>query len=145
MGTPALMGYAKTVQVLRGLSCYKPTKRLKQDKITKEYQEKLVDPSYYMDAALPVLMDITVLQSPEGVSPRQIAMVVMGLRLGYAHYSDWNLLVDFTGIKFLGKGAWKCKKHGPERRRQWRKCHAMKRLSASRVMAPMTHSLFTKP
>lgn len=85
----ANMGYAKTVQVLRGLSCYKTTKRLKQDKITKEYQEKFVDPSY-MDAALPAPMDITVLQSPEGVSPRQIAMVVMGLRLGYAHYSDWT-------------------------------------------------------
>lgn len=31
--------------------------------------------------------------------------------------------VDSTGIKFLGKGEWKCKKHGPERRRQWRKLH----------------------
>lgn len=25
------------------------------------------------------------------------------------------LLVDSTGIKFLGEGEWKCKKHGPER------------------------------
>ncbi len=24
---------------------------------------------------------------------------------------------------FLGEGEWKCKKHGPERRRQWRKLH----------------------
>lgn len=29
-----------------------------------------------------------------------------------------HLLVDSTGIKFLGEGEWKCKKHGPERRRQ---------------------------
>lgn len=85
----ANMGYAKTVQVLRGLSCYKTTERVKQDKTTMEYQKKLVDPSS-MDAALPAPMDITVMQSPEGVSPRQIAMVVMGLRLGYAHYSDWT-------------------------------------------------------
>lgn len=29
-----------------------------------------------------------------------------------------HLLVDSTGIKFLGEGEWTCKKHGPERRRQ---------------------------
>ena len=34
-----------------------------------------------------------------------------------------NLLLDSTGIKFLGEGEWKCKKHGVERRRQWRKLH----------------------
>lgn len=33
------------------------------------------------------------------------------------------LLVDSTGLKFLGEGEWKCKKHGPEYRRQWRKLH----------------------
>ena len=34
-----------------------------------------------------------------------------------------RLLVDATGIKFLGEGEWKCKKHGAEYRRQWRKLH----------------------
>ncbi|WP_232776272.1 IS5 family transposase [Comamonas testosteroni] len=34
-----------------------------------------------------------------------------------------NLLLDSTGPKFLGEGEWKCKKHGAERRRQWRKLH----------------------
>ena len=34
-----------------------------------------------------------------------------------------HLLVDSTGIKFLGEGEWKCKKHGTERRRQWCKLH----------------------
>lgn len=34
-----------------------------------------------------------------------------------------DLLVDSTGIKFLGEGEWKCKKHGAEYRRQWRKVH----------------------
>lgn len=34
-----------------------------------------------------------------------------------------HLLVDSTGIKFLGEGEWKCKKHGTEYRRQWRKLH----------------------
>ena len=28
---------------------------------------------------------------------------------------------DSTGIKFLGEGEWKTKKHGAERPRQWRK------------------------
>jgi len=31
--------------------------------------------------------------------------------------------VDSTGIKFLGEGEWKHKKHGAEYRRQWRKVH----------------------
>ncbi|EXC36243.1 transposase DDE domain protein [Acinetobacter baumannii 99063] len=34
-----------------------------------------------------------------------------------------HLLVDSTGLKFLGEGEWKRKKHGPEYRRQWRKLH----------------------
>ena len=34
-----------------------------------------------------------------------------------------HLLADSTGIKFLGEGEWKTKKHGAERRRQWRKVH----------------------
>lgn len=34
-----------------------------------------------------------------------------------------DLLVDSTGIKFLGEGEWKRKKHGAEFRRQWRKVH----------------------
>jgi IS5 family transposase len=34
-----------------------------------------------------------------------------------------QLLVDSTGIKFLGEGEWKRKKHGAEYRRQWRKVH----------------------
>jgi len=34
-----------------------------------------------------------------------------------------HMLVDSTGIKFLGEGEWKTKKHGAERRRQWRKAH----------------------
>lgn len=34
-----------------------------------------------------------------------------------------NLLVDSTGIKFIGEGEWKRKKHGADYRRQWRKVH----------------------
>ncbi len=34
-----------------------------------------------------------------------------------------QLLVDSTGIKMLGEGEWKTKKHGANHRRQWRKVH----------------------
>ena len=34
-----------------------------------------------------------------------------------------HLLVDSTGVKFLGEGERRCKKYGVERRRQWRKLH----------------------
>ena len=34
-----------------------------------------------------------------------------------------HLLVDSTGVKMLGEGEWKIKKHGVDYRRQWRKVH----------------------
>jgi hypothetical protein len=34
-----------------------------------------------------------------------------------------HLLTDRTGIKMLGEGEWKTKKHGADYRRQWRKVH----------------------
>jgi hypothetical protein len=34
-----------------------------------------------------------------------------------------NLLVDSTGVKMRGNGEWQVRKHGPSRRRQWRKVH----------------------
>ena len=36
---------------------------------------------------------------------------------------DLNLLVDSTGVKMRGDGEWQVRKHGPGRRRQWRKVH----------------------
>ena len=61
------------------------------------------------------------------------------------HVPYQPLLVDATGIKFLGEGEWKCKKHGPERRRQWRKCQRMKRLLVLLETVPTTHSRSMKP
>lgn len=34
-----------------------------------------------------------------------------------------HLLVDSTGIKIMGEGEWKTRKHGASYRRQWRKVH----------------------
>ena len=56
------------------------------------------------------------------VSRRQKSLAVE--LIAYRNHSQGlHLLVDSTGIKFLGEGEWKRKKHGPEYRRQWRKVH----------------------
>jgi Transposase DDE domain len=48
----------------------------------------------------------------------------LDIAIRYQKSSDWlHLLVDYTGLKFLGEGEWKRKKHQPEYRRQWRKLH----------------------
>lgn len=53
------------------------------------------------------------------ISRRQKTLTV---QLPYrAFTSALDLLVDSTGIKFLGEGEWRRKKHRPEYRRQWRK------------------------
>jgi len=46
-----------------------------------------------------------------------------------------NLLVDSTGIKFLGDGEWRVRKHGTSRRRQWRKVHLAMDTTTSDIRA----------
>jgi IS5 family transposase len=46
-----------------------------------------------------------------------------------------NLLVDSTGIKFLGDGEWQARKHGPQGRRQWRKIHLAMDTATSDIRA----------
>ncbi len=46
-----------------------------------------------------------------------------------------NLLVDSTGIKFLGDGEWQTRKHGPQGRRQWRKVHLAMDTATSDIRA----------
>jgi hypothetical protein len=87
----ATMGYAKTVQVKRGFSCYRSTPRMQKVKGAKEYELKMLEPAN-MDASLPASMEITVLTSPAGVHARDVAMLALGLRIGYAHYNDWTTL-----------------------------------------------------
>ncbi len=42
---------------------------------------------------------------------------------GRASAGGLHLLVDSTGIKMMGEGEWKTRKHGASYRRQWRKVH----------------------
>lgn len=44
-----------------------------------------------------------------------------------------DLLVDSTGIKFLGDGEWQARKHGSQGRRQWRKVHLAMDLATSDI------------
>jgi Transposase DDE domain len=46
-----------------------------------------------------------------------------------------NLLVDRTGIKFLGDGAWQVRMHGIQGRRQWRKVHLAMDTATSDIRA----------
>lgn len=46
-----------------------------------------------------------------------------------------NLLVDSTGIKFLGDGEWQARKHRIQGRRQWRKVHLAMDTATSDIRA----------
>jgi len=46
-----------------------------------------------------------------------------------------NLLLDSTGIKFLGDGEWQACKHGVQGRRQWRKVHLAMDTATSDIRA----------
>ena len=46
-----------------------------------------------------------------------------------------NLLIDSTGIKFLGDGEWQARKHGIQGRRQWRKVHLAMDTATSDIRA----------
>lgn len=88
----ASMGYAKTVQVKRGFSCYRNTRRISRlAKGGNEFETIVLDIAS-MDASLPAGLDVTVMMAPPDVAPSQYAVLVMGLRLGYAHYNDWTRL-----------------------------------------------------
>lgn len=95
----ASMGYSKTSQVKRGFSCYRSMPRMFPVKGTgslgerrARFFEKNTLEAANMDASVPAPLDITVLSCPADVSPSEVAVAVMGLRLGYAHYSDWTTL-----------------------------------------------------
>jgi hypothetical protein len=89
VGSP---GYPKTVQVKRGLSCYRSRVRMSRlGKGLSEFGERILEVAA-TDAALPAPMDITVMCCPGDVAPESYAVIAMGLRVGYAHYSDWTAL-----------------------------------------------------
>ena len=95
-----VMGYRSTVQTVRGQSCFRQMWRMKKgDDAEKDKEsdgagwfERKMLPVARDNAALPTGLEVTVLHAPGVVDPDGIAKLVMGLRLGYAHYDDWTAL-----------------------------------------------------
>lgn len=86
-----VMGYRNTVQTKRGLSCYRSMPAMVKNKANGLFERGQLRIASD-NAALPSGLEMTVLQHPEGVQPDSLARLVMGLRLGYAHYDDWTAL-----------------------------------------------------
>lgn len=60
----------------------------------------------------------------------------LAIQIPYRRADDpLNLLVDSTGIKFLGDGEWQARKHGVQGRRQWRKVHLAMDVATSDIRA----------
>lgn len=86
------MNYRKTAQLVRGQSCYRTTERMQKRKDSKSvFELRLLDPSQ-QDAALPAPLEVTVMSAPKDVNPDQVAIAVLGMRLGYVHYGEWTSL-----------------------------------------------------
>lgn len=86
-----VMGYRNTVQTKRGMSCFRPRSRISRNKKSGWFERRTL-PVAKDNAALPSGLEVTVLQAPEAVKPDSLVSLVMGLRLGYAHYDDWTAL-----------------------------------------------------
>lgn len=86
----ASMGYRKTVQMERGFSCYRSMPRRSGLRAERRVRGKGAGTGG-IDAALPAPLEITVLHCPEDAAAAA-AILVMGLRLGFAHYNDWTSL-----------------------------------------------------
>lgn len=87
------MGYSKTAQIRRGMSCYRNMPRMAEvdEQESKLYERRVMDPARF-DAPIPAPLEITVMSSPVDVPAHAVALAVTGLRLGYAHYNDWTAL-----------------------------------------------------
>ncbi|WP_084402617.1 RNaseH domain-containing protein [Cupriavidus sp. amp6] len=85
------MGYSNTAQTKRGLSCYRAMPRMCKLKDSDANMFRLDTlPPATKDASIPAPMEVTVMHCPTELHPTDIAIAVMGLRLGYAHYNDWT-------------------------------------------------------
>lgn len=86
-----MMGYRDTVHTKRGLSCYRAMPGMVKNKTTGLFERRELKVAAE-NAALPSGLEVTVMQHPDGVEADSLARLVMGLRLGYAHYDDWTML-----------------------------------------------------
>ncbi len=94
-----MMGYPDTFRLQRGLSSYKDIYRMKKDPEAKKLSQSNYQVYRFVkftpcdkDASIPAPMDITVLTSANGIDVSAYPKLVMGLRVGFAHYNDWTKL-----------------------------------------------------
>ncbi len=60
----------------------------------------------------------------------------MAVQMPYRRVDDpLSLLIDSTGIEFLGDGEWQARKHGIQGRRKWRKVHLAMDTATSDIRA----------
>jgi len=85
-----VMGYRNTVQTKRGMSCFRPRSRMSPK--GNGWFERRTLPVAKDNAALPSGLEVTVVHTCDGIKPDSLVSLVMGLRLGYAHYDDWTAL-----------------------------------------------------
>lgn len=85
-----VMGYRSTVQTKRGLSCFRP--RVRMSAKGNGWFERRTLPVAKDNAALPSGLEVTVVHTSSALKPDSLVSLVMGLRLGYAHYDDWTAL-----------------------------------------------------
>lgn len=85
-----VMGYRNTVQTKRGMSCFRPRSRMSPK--GNGWFERRALPVAKDNAALPGGLEVTVVHSSDALKPDSLVSLVMGLRLGYAHYDDWTAL-----------------------------------------------------
>lgn len=85
-----VMGYRNTVQTKRGMSCFRPRSRMSAK--GNGWFERRTLPVAKDNAALPGGLEVTVVHASAALKPDSLVSLVMGLRLGYAHYDDWTAL-----------------------------------------------------
>lgn len=91
-----MMTPRKTSPTKRGLSCFRSvtrmSKKVKDDEETESIFERGTRTPQAKDFGSPGAIDLSVLQHNAQVTPRDLATLVMGLRLGYPHYDEWTIL-----------------------------------------------------
>jgi hypothetical protein len=86
------MKYRRTAQPVRGQSCYRTMERMQRRKDAKNvFELRVLEPSRE-DAALPAPLEVTVMSHPKDVNADNVAIAVLGMRLGYVHYGEWTTL-----------------------------------------------------
>ncbi|MFN4045621.1 RNaseH domain-containing protein [Limnobacter sp.] len=89
------MGYKKTSQGKRGLSCYRQLPRMVSKKLDPESDEPqevsvIEYSSPKKDGTIPAPIEVTVLQRPEDWGKELLPSLIVKLRTDYAHYDDWT-------------------------------------------------------